>query len=158
MARRQLLAAALLALLAGCSTVCDRDALPNHGDASTPEHLVELMLYSCKNHCWRTLYDHASEKTRDEYGYVKFRLGFPELKAPGRDEKVVDLVAASTPDVIAHYSAGGERYRLAYLQHAHDGETEDLNILLVLETDDDGKPEWKVALSEQVARKVAFTP
>jgi hypothetical protein len=149
------LAIVLALALAGCTTVCDREMLPHAGDASTPENLVDLVVYSCKNHCWRVLYDHASERTRAEYGYVKFRIGFPDLKAPGSDEKVVDLVASSTPDVVSH-SHIGDNYRLAYLTRKVGSESKDLNVLLILETDDDGKPEWHVALSEQVAKKVPF--
>jgi hypothetical protein len=151
---RRLAPVAVLAL-AACSTVCDRDALPNRGDASTPEHLLELVVYSCQNHCWRTLYDHASVKTREQYGYVKFRLGFPDLKAPGSDEKVADLVASSRPDVVAH-SHLGDNFRLGYLTRTVGSESKDLNVLLILETDDEGKPEWHVALAEQVERKVPF--
>lgn len=158
MAHRAFSHAPLLALLAlaGCSTVCDREQLPNAGDASTPEHLLDLVVYACKNHCWRLLYDHASEATRAEYGYLKFRVGFPEAKQPDSDRKIVDLLAASRPDVVSHYSQLGDRYRLGYLSHDVGGESRDLNVLLVLEADEDGKPEWHVAVHEQVQHKIPF--
>jgi hypothetical protein len=141
--------------VAGCSTVCDRESLPNKGDASTPENLVSLVLYACQNHCWRVLYDHASEKTRAKYSYVEFRIGFPDMKAPGSEEKIVDLVASSSLDVVSHWH-WGERYRLAILSHKTGDESQDLNVVLVQEQDEDGNAEWHVALAEQMDRKVPF--
>lgn len=142
-------------LLGGCSTVCDRDRLPGHGDASTPEKLCAIVQHACRHECWGTLYDFASERTRSEYSYVKFRVGFPDLKPPGHEETVAQLVARTTSVLVAH-SHLGEEFRLAYLTYLRDGEEKDLNVLLVEEKGEDGRPEWHVAVQEQVDRKVAF--
>lgn len=142
----------LLALLvvAGCSTVCDKEKLPAGGDVTTPEHTVAILQYGCRNECWSTLYDLMSEKTRDKYSYVTFRVGFPGLKPPDREETVHELVAR-TNEVLVSRSHLGDNYRLAYLTYKQGGESKDLNVLLIQEG-----AEWHVALEEQVEKKVAF--
>jgi hypothetical protein len=144
------LLAILLASLAACSSVCDREKMPFAGDTSTPEHTVSVLQYGCKNECWSALYDLMSEKTRDKYSYIKFRVGFPDLKAPGREETVRELVAR-TNDVLVAHSHIGDNYRLAYLTYQEGGEKKDLNVLLIQEG-----TEWHIALQEQVEKKVAF--
>ena len=139
-----------VAFLVGCSTVCDREFLPNKGDVSTPEHTCQLLQYGCQKECWSLLYDLMSEKTRDKYSYIKFRVGFPDLKAPGREETVRELVARTGETLVAH-SHLGDNYRLAYLSYQEKGESKDLNVLLIQEG-----IEWHVALEEQVEKKVAF--
>ena len=129
---RRALLALLVALVAGCSSVCDKEHLPNAGDVSTPEHTVALLQYGCRMECWSTLYDLMSEKTRDKYSYLKFRVGFPEIKAPGREETVRELVAL-TGEVLVSQSHIGENYRLAYLTYVEKGESHDLNVLLIQE-------------------------
>ena len=141
---------ALVVALAGCSSVCDKEFLPHGGDTSTPEHTALILQYGCAKECWSLLYDLMSEKTRDKYSYVKFRLGFPDLKAPGRDETVRELVAR-TNDVLVAHSHLGDEFRLAYLTYLDGGEKKDLNVLLIQEGD-----QWHVALEEQVEKKVAF--
>lgn len=147
--RRVLLALVLLSA-AACTTVCSKENLPNKGDVSTPEHAVELLQYGCRQSCWSELYDLMSEKTRAEYSYVKFRVGFPDLKAPGRDETVRELVAR-TGEVLVSHSHIGDNYRLALLSIVENGESKDLNVLLIQEG-----AEWHVALQEQVEKKVEF--
>jgi hypothetical protein len=147
---RPLLAVVIAVALAGCSTVCDREFLPNAGDTSTPEHAVALLQYGCAKECWSLLYDLMSEKTRDKYSYIKFRVGFPRIKAPGHEETVRELVARTKEVLVAHSHLGDE-FRLAYLTYHEQGESKDLNVLLVQEGAD-----WHVALEEQVAKKVAF--
>jgi len=148
--RRYMIVLLLVAVLSACSTICDKENLPNAGDTSTPEHTVALLQYGCQRECWSLLYDLMSEKTRDKYSYVKFRIGFPDLKAAGRDETVRALVAATNEVLVAHSHLGDE-YRLAYLTYVDQGESKDLNVLLVQEG-----TEWHVALQEQVEKKVAF--
>lgn len=150
---RRLLLALLLAAtatFAGCSTVCDKEKLPHGGDLSTPEHTVAVLQYGCRNECWSELYDLMSEKTRAAHSYVKFRVGFPDLKAPGSEETVRSLVAR-TGEVLVSRSHIGDSYRLAYLTLKEDGKDKDLNVLLILEG-----AEWHIALQEQVDKKVAF--
>jgi hypothetical protein len=149
MLRRAVLA--LVLLTAACSTVCDKDKLPNGGDTSTPEHVAALLQYGCQNECWSLLYDLMSEKTRDKYSYVKFRIGFPDLKAPGHDTETVRGLVARTKDVLVSHSHLGDEYRLAYLTYQDGTESKDLNVLLIQEG-----TEWHVALEEQVEKKVAF--
>ncbi len=143
-------------LLAGCSSVCDREKMPHAGDASTPENLARIVQYACRNECWSTLYDVVSAKTRDKYSYVEFRVGFPRLEAPGREGEKVAALVARTGDVLVARSHLGPEFRLAYLTYKEGRDEKDLNVLLIEEKDDDGKPEWHVALQEQVDRKVAF--
>jgi hypothetical protein len=145
--------AAVLALafaLAGCSSVCDKEFLPNKGDTATPEHTVEILQYACAKECWSLLYDLTSEKTRDKYSYLKFRVAFPSLKAPGREETVHELVAR-THDILVAHSHLGDEFRLAYLTYEEGGEKKDLNVLLIQEGE-----QWHVALEEQVEKKVSF--
>jgi hypothetical protein len=146
----RLFAAILVTSLAACSTVCDKENLPFAGDTSTPEHAVAVMQYGCRMECWSLLYDLMSEKTRDKYSYLKFRVGFPDLKAPGRDETVRELVAR-TGEVLVSQSHLGDEFRLAYLTYTEKGESKDLNVLLIKEG-----TEWHIALEEQVEKKVAF--
>jgi hypothetical protein len=158
MPRPGLAAAALVATiaLAGCTSVCDREFLPYRGDASTPEHTIALVQYACKNECWRVLYEHTSAKTRDKYSYLEFRVGFPSLKAPDHDETVRELIAATSPEVLVSHSHLGDEWRLAILTYGTGKNAKDLNVLLIQEPGEDEKPEWHVALQEQVARRVSF--
>ncbi len=109
-----------------------------------------MLQYGCRNECWSELYDLMSEKTRAEHSYVKFRVGFPDLKAPGREETIRSLVAR-TGEVLISRSHIGDRYRLAYLTIREDGKDKDLNVLLKEEGG-----EWDIALQEQIEKKVAF--
>jgi hypothetical protein len=138
-------------LASACSTVCDKEKLPHAGDLSKPEHTAAILQYGCRNECWSEIYDLASEKTRAEYGYVKFRVGFPDLKAPGKDETIRALIAR-TGEILVMRSHIGEKYRLALMTIVEGGKDRDLNVLLLLEGG-----EWHVALQEQVEKKVAFT-
>ncbi len=147
--RRVLLALTLLSA-AACTTVCSRENLPNKGDVSTPEHAVELLQYGCRQSCWSELYDLMSEKTRAKYSYVKFRIGFPDIKPPDRDETVRELIAR-TGEVLVSHSHLGDNFRLAYLSHDERGESKDFNVLLIQEGAD-----WHVALQEQIEKKVPF--
>jgi hypothetical protein len=145
--------------LAGCTSVCDREFLPFNGDASTPEHTLAIVQYACKNECWRVLYDHTSEKTRDKYSYVEFRLGFPDLKAPDHAETVCELIARTEPEpsvIHSHLSDETHEFRLGLLTYNDGIKNRDLNVLLIQEPGEDEKPEWHVALQEQVIRKVSF--
>ncbi len=91
-----------------------------------------------------------SEKTRDKYSYIKFRVGFPSIKAPGREETVRELVAR-THEILVALSHLGDEFKLAYLTYEDGGEKKDLNVLLIKEGD-----QWHVALEEQVEKKVPF--
>jgi hypothetical protein len=153
---RNLIACAVLAATAGCSSLCDRERLPFQGDASSPEHTVAIAQYACKNECWSALYDLTSAKTREKHSYIEFRLGFPRLTVPGGEEKVATLVAATSPDVLVSHWHWGERWRLAILTLPTGEGSRDLNVLLVQEKGEDEKLEWHVALQEQVDKKVAF--
>src|SRR5947209_1729352 len=105
-----LLLVAPLGMTGACSTICDKENLPAAGDTTTPEHTIALLQYGCRKACWSLLYDLMSEKTRAEHSYVKFRVGFPDLKAPGRDETIRALVAR-TNEVLVSKSHIGDDYR-----------------------------------------------
>ncbi len=147
---RSLLVACLVALASGCSSICDKEKQPHGGDLSKPENTCAILQYGCRNECWSELYDLMSEKTRAEHSYLKFRVGFPDLKAPGREETIRSLVAR-TGEVLVSRSHIGEKYRLALLNLPAEGKDKDLNVLLILEGS-----EWHIALQEQVEKKVAF--
>ncbi|MBI3724514.1 hypothetical protein HY251_11255 [bacterium] len=151
---RKLLAGAVLAA-AGCGTY-DRERLPFAGDASTPERTVAIVQHACRTETWGALYDLASDKTREKYSYVEFRMGFPRLKVPGSAETVCSLVARTSNDVLVSHWHWGEKWRLAILTVGEGDGAKDLNVLLVQERKDDEKLEWHVALAEQVEKKVAF--
>ena len=146
-----------LSLTVGCASPCDRERRPFQGDLSVPEHAVAIAQYACRNECWGALYDLVSEKTKNKYSSIEFRLGFPDLKAPGSQETVAALVAGAQLDVVSRWH-WGEGWRLAILTADRPTGKKELNVLLRLEPVEEGSEdlEWHVALQEQVDRKVPF--
>lgn len=140
--------------LAGCTSVCDRERLPEQGHARTPEILARLVAYEATNECWSSLYDVLSAKTRDTYSRFEWRLGVKGIKVPPPyDYRVVDVMERGHFDGFVG-DPRDSREGFAYFNYDEPGK-KPLRVKLLLRrepVEDSKEGEWRVALLDQQAR------
>lgn len=149
---RALLGAALLYLAGCCSEQCDPERLPNRGRADTPETLATIVQHEARNECWSALYDLLSERTRNEHGRTKWRIGVSSIRVPAPYEyRVVDVMERGTW-VAAIPTSPNEA--IAYYDYQEPGKKLlKLRLLLLREGG-----EWRVGLVDQDERIRAGRP
>lgn len=152
---RGLLTALGLLLSAGCtSTMCEPEQLPSQGAPVTAEGLFDLVQYSAKHECWRTLYDAMSKRTRGEHAYIKLWAALRHIEVPEPWEyKLVDVLEHGTFVAAAPLKPGQE---LVIVSYQEPGKKELLAQILVVEEVEDGKSVRRMALEEQRHQGPAF--
>jgi len=140
----------LLLLVAGCTCAeCDEDHLPKRGHATTPEDLVSIVQHEAKYECWSQLYDLLSEKTREKYSRLEWRLGVSSITVPGYDYRVVD-VAEKGHYIATIPSPADPGEGMAYYDYEEPPKKVLRLKLLVLKQ---GTPaEWRIAMVDQDER------
>lgn len=144
------IAAALLALTAGCASVeCAPERLPHRGVVRTTDELYELVRHLVRHECWERLYDCLSERTRDAHSYVKIRIGLKQVTVPEPYEYSFLDVLRDGEYLGALPGPGGRE--LALVRYQEPGRPELLaQVLVVSERDDEGREVKRLAVEEQV--------
>lgn len=147
------LAMVLSALMAVGCCGCPK---PDHAIADSPRNLSKSFVFYVRNECWSESYDLLSKKTQDERSYIEWRLGAPNLKFPGTELKVRDVInKGETIDIVPYDESGKDKTQLWIFEDKIPGGPERcrlFNFLIV----PDGQ-EWRLGLQEQQVRQIPIS-
>ena len=125
------------------------DRLPNRGHATEPAELAGIVQHEAKYECWSQLYDLLSEKTRDKYSRLEWRLAVSSIKVPDYDYRVVDVAEKGAYlDFLGNPADENEGF--AYYDYEEPGKKKLKLKLLLLKQG--GPPEWRIAMLDQDER------
>lgn len=140
----------LLVVAAGCGCgECCEERLPNRGHATASEDLVRIVQHEAKNECWSEMYDLLSNRTRDKYSRLEWRLGVSSIRVPDYDYRVIDVAEKGTYiEFLANPTNDFEGF--AYYDYQEPPKKKmKLKLLLLRE----GTPgEWRIAMVDQQER------
>lgn len=145
--------------ISGCA--CSKNAPFKY--AKEPPQAVANLRHYVKEECWDNVYDMLSQRTRDEYGRIFFKLGAPGAKIPQTDIEIAPLFNATNAEddaFLENGDAGNEVFW--YLQERAKSAEQRCHFFQILmvrekvETDDGDQKLWRLAVQDQADRKINF--